>query len=356
MASGIGADPAARRAAAMSSRGVPRGPAGRVDLVGVVQLDDLDRLVVRRGQRGEAHQQHRAEREVGRDEHADARRVGRAAARTGVEPVRRPAGGADDGVHAVPDAGQHVVERRRRARRSRRRRRRSGDGRRGRRRRRPARPSSRSPRGLDRRAHLDAHPAARHRSRRRPGRRSLTSPPSARPNGAVRVERADDGQRARPRRSSAASVAHVVRGHRARSAASALVESTYSPCTELGLARAGSSASRCPPCPGRARRAPGRCARASSSSPMPRSASPSSSARISRTTSSTLRRRAAGVQAEVAGVGVARRERVDRVGQAALLADLLEQPAAHAAAEHGVEHRHGVAPLVGGGQRRRCRA
>src|SRR4051794_21650575 len=47
--------------------------------------------------------------------------------------------------------------------------------------------------------------------------------------------------------------------------------------------------------------------------------------------------RAPGVEAHVAGVGVAGGERVDRVGQAPLLADLLEQPAAHPAAQDGVE-------------------
>ncbi len=45
----------------------------------------------------------------------------------------------------------------------------------------------------------------------------------------------------------------------------------------------------------------------------------------------------AGVDAEQAGIGVARGEGEDRVGEAALLAYLLEQSRRHAAAEHGRE-------------------
>ena len=66
------------RAAATSSRGAARGAARRVDLAGVVQLDDLDRLEEAGRLPGEPHHQHRADREVGRDEHADARRRRRA--------------------------------------------------------------------------------------------------------------------------------------------------------------------------------------------------------------------------------------------------------------------------------------
>ena len=51
VASGIGALPASRRAAAISSAVRRAVPDGRVGLVGVVQLDDLDRLEERRGLR-----------------------------------------------------------------------------------------------------------------------------------------------------------------------------------------------------------------------------------------------------------------------------------------------------------------
>ena len=48
--------------------GAHRGARRRVDLAVVVQLDDLGRLEVRRGQLGEAHHEHRADGEVGRDD------------------------------------------------------------------------------------------------------------------------------------------------------------------------------------------------------------------------------------------------------------------------------------------------
>ena len=51
-------------------------------------------------------------------------------------------------------------------------------------------------------------------------------------------------------------------------------------------------------------------------------------------------------QADLAGVGVPDRVRAHGVGQAALLADLLEEAAAHRAAQDRVEHRLGVAPRV----------
>ena len=56
--------------------GTPRGAGGRVGLVRVVQLDHLDRLVERRRRDGEPHHQHRADREVGRDQDPDLRSVG----------------------------------------------------------------------------------------------------------------------------------------------------------------------------------------------------------------------------------------------------------------------------------------
>ena len=82
--------------------------------------------------------------------------------------------------------------------------------------------------------------------------------------------------------------------------------------------------------------------------PLPRSISSSVNAPAA-TASSSVRIRpqhlvglaglAAGVDAELAGVGVAAGERVHRVGQAALLADALEQPRAHPAAERGATAR-----------------
>src|SRR5690606_37049189 len=60
---------------------------------------------------------------------------------------------------------------------------------------------------------------------------------------------------------------------------------------------------------------------------------------------------AADVDAELAGVGVGGGVAVGRVGQAALLPDLLEQPRRHAAAERGVQHAEREAALVGARQR-----
>ena len=59
VASGTGPEPASRRAAAIELRRTPGGAGGRVGLVRVVQLDDLDRLVERRRRGGEAHHQDR---------------------------------------------------------------------------------------------------------------------------------------------------------------------------------------------------------------------------------------------------------------------------------------------------------
>ena len=108
VASGIGASPASRRAAATSSAVRRDGAARRVGLVGVVQLDDLDRLVEGRGCGGEAHHQHRADREVGRDQDPDPRGVGQRLAER-VEPLVVEAGRADHAVQAVADAPAQVV-------------------------------------------------------------------------------------------------------------------------------------------------------------------------------------------------------------------------------------------------------
>src|SRR6478735_5022128 len=86
----------------------PRGAGRGVGLVGVVQLDDLDRLEERRGLRGEAHHQDRADGEVGGDQHADTRGVGEPGLEL-VEPGLVEAGRADDGVDAVLDAEAQVV-------------------------------------------------------------------------------------------------------------------------------------------------------------------------------------------------------------------------------------------------------
>ena len=62
-------------------------------------------------------------------------------------------------------------------------------------------------------------------------------------------------------------------------------------------------------------------------------------------------RLAARVQAPVAGVGVPGGERIGVVGQAAALADLLEQPRGHATAQDGLHDAQGEAVRVRGGQR-----
>ena len=97
------ARPRARASATSSAvrRAVPRG---RVGLVRVVQLDDLDRLeVAARPAAAKCIISTAPMREVGRDQHADAGAVGQPAAH-GVQPLVVEAGGADDGVDAVLDA------------------------------------------------------------------------------------------------------------------------------------------------------------------------------------------------------------------------------------------------------------
>ena len=64
----------------------------------------------------------------------------------------------------------------------------------------------------------------------------------------------------------------------------------------------------------------------------------------------------ADVDADQARVGVLRREAVDRVRHAALLADLLEEPRRRRAAEDGVEQRRGEAAPVGARDARRAEA
>ena len=111
--------------------------------------------------------------------------------------------------------------------------------------------------------------------------------------------------------------------------------------------RCGSSATGCPRCPAPGRRAatrgPHQLGRRSARARRRRASTP-------RTTVATSPRRsgaAAGVDGEAAGVRVARRRGVHRVRQPALLADLLEQPRAGAAAERRAEHRQrGAARVV----------
>jgi 4-hydroxy-tetrahydrodipicolinate reductase len=55
--------------------GAGGGAAGRVDLLRVVQLDDLDRLEEPGRDLREPHREHRADGEVGRDDHADPQRL-----------------------------------------------------------------------------------------------------------------------------------------------------------------------------------------------------------------------------------------------------------------------------------------
>ena len=63
-------------------------------------------------------------------------------------------------------------------------------------------------------------------------------------------------------------------------------------------------------------------------------------------------RRRARVHAQHAGVAVRIQVAVDRVGQAALLAHGLEEPRAHAAAQHRVQQQRAIAPVARDGQRR----
>ena len=87
--------------------------------------------------------------------------------------------------------------------------------------------------------------------------------------------------------------------------------------------------------------------RASSSSVMPSAAtSATARSRTTASTSSSLVGRQPTETPDQAGVGVVAGEGEDRVGQAAALADLLEQPGRRAAAEGGVEHAEGEAAVV----------
>ena len=84
------------------ARGGHRGSRGRVRLVRVVELDDLDVRQVPDRLLGEPHQQHRADREVRGDEDTDVSLLG--PRRVRLEPRR-----AADDVQAVSDAPRDVV-------------------------------------------------------------------------------------------------------------------------------------------------------------------------------------------------------------------------------------------------------
>ena len=92
-------------------------------------------------------------------------------------------------------------------------------------------------------------------------------------------------------------------------------------------------------------------AMSSSSSVMPSLTSRSSSRRISSMHLVGVLGLRAGVHLEHAGVGVGGHAGVHRVGQAATLADLLEQAARQPAAEHVVDDVERLATLVAAGQR-----
>ena len=89
--------------------GGDRGARGRVDLVGVVELDDLGGLEVGGGLRGEAHGQHGGQGEVRGDEDAATGGLGPgqvlADASVG---LLGPAGGAHDDVHSDVEQGVDI--------------------------------------------------------------------------------------------------------------------------------------------------------------------------------------------------------------------------------------------------------
>ena len=103
-------------------RQVRRGPGGRdppggggggprrgVGLVGMVQLDDLGTLIESRGLGGEVHHQHRADGEVGRNQHSHPRVPGQQRPEL-VQTLFGEPGRAHHGMDAVLDAPAEVVQ------------------------------------------------------------------------------------------------------------------------------------------------------------------------------------------------------------------------------------------------------
>ncbi len=86
-----------------ASRRGDRRARWRVDLVGVVQLDDLGRVEVLRRDARHVHHQHRAQREVGSDHAADL--LLRALPCEAIDVFVGEAGRADDRPHAVRERG-----------------------------------------------------------------------------------------------------------------------------------------------------------------------------------------------------------------------------------------------------------
>ena len=91
-----------------TARGGERGAGWGVDLAGVVHLDDLDRLEMRSGDFREVHHQHRADREVRRDN--PAKTLVLAGGLELVDSVCGDAGGADDRRCPCRDGGERDVQ------------------------------------------------------------------------------------------------------------------------------------------------------------------------------------------------------------------------------------------------------
>ena len=92
--------------------GVDSGSGGRIHLGGMMQLDDLRGLEVRRGNLGEIIGQHGGNREVGRDEHGliVTGSLGERRRDLG-ESLIGPTGGADHHVDPPLHKREHIVER-----------------------------------------------------------------------------------------------------------------------------------------------------------------------------------------------------------------------------------------------------
>src|SRR6478609_6757814 len=200
-------------------------------------------------------------------------------------------------------------------------------------------------------------PARRPGSRRpgstTPGQHDAGRPPEGgRPAGGRSVaERADAHDRARPRRELARELADVVGGH-GPDRVERLLEAQELAVDELRLAEAAHARAR-------VLEAEDEAARELADAAVQlglRDAVVREAVELAvqeRGDLVDLRRRAAGVEAERADAAVPGREGVRRVGEAALLADPLEEARAHAAAERRAEHREDEAPVV---RRREARA